>query len=84
MVERLRLEWTPEAGLPASRGRLVFTEGTDEEFLDVFRRIAVGSLDGETRRNLVAMGPGRLPDRPDPADLVGAGAGSRLMKPPAS
>ncbi|MER7824832.1 dihydrofolate reductase family protein [Streptomyces sp. NPDC096097] len=56
VVERLRLEWTPEAGLPASRGRLVFTEGTDEEFLDVFRRIAVGSLDGETRRNLVAMG----------------------------
>ncbi|MFF2401655.1 dihydrofolate reductase family protein [Streptomyces goshikiensis] len=56
VVERLRLEWTPEAGLPASRGRLVFTEGTDEEFLDVFRRIAVGSLDGETRRNLVERG----------------------------
>ncbi|MFE2474942.1 dihydrofolate reductase family protein [Streptomyces sp. NPDC059389] len=57
VVERLRLEWTPEAGIPASSGRLVFTEGTDEEFLDVFRRIAVGSLDGETRRNLEAMGP---------------------------
>ncbi|MFI5669902.1 dihydrofolate reductase family protein [Streptomyces sp. NPDC051704] len=57
VVERLRLEWTPEAGLPASSGRLVFTEGTDEEFLDVFRRIAVGSLDGETRRNLATMGP---------------------------
>ncbi|MFJ3202517.1 dihydrofolate reductase family protein [Streptomyces sp. NPDC086989] len=56
VVERLRLEWTPEAGLPASSGRLVFTEGTDEEFLDVFRRIAVGSLDGETRRNLALMG----------------------------
>ncbi|GAB7188542.1 dihydrofolate reductase family protein [Kitasatospora sp. Ki12] len=56
VVERLRLEWTPEAGLPAGSGRLVFTEGTDEEFLDVFRRIAVGSLDAETRRNVALMG----------------------------
>ncbi|MFD8781746.1 GNAT family N-acetyltransferase [Kitasatospora sp. NPDC059599] len=56
VVERLRLEWTPEAGLPTAGGRLVFTEGTDEEFLDVFRRIAVGSLDGETRRTLALVG----------------------------
>ncbi|MEV7414821.1 GNAT family N-acetyltransferase [Streptomyces sp. NPDC089919] len=56
VVERLRLEWTPEAGVPAAGGRLTFTEGTDEDFLDVFRRIAVGSLDGETRRNLELMG----------------------------
>lgn len=55
-VERLRLEWTPDAGLPAAGGRLTFTEGSDEEFLDVFRRIAIGSLDGETRRNVAAMG----------------------------
>ncbi|WP_405016017.1 dihydrofolate reductase family protein [Kitasatospora sp. NBC_00070] len=56
-VERLRLEWTPDDGLPTAGGRLTFSEGTDEEFLDVFRRIAVGSLDGETRRNLALMGP---------------------------
>ncbi|WP_411104841.1 GNAT family N-acetyltransferase [Streptomyces sp. cmx-4-9] len=55
-VQRLRLEWTPDAGLPAPSGRLTFTEGTDEDFLDVFRRIAVGSLDGETRRNLALVG----------------------------
>ncbi|MFI6849344.1 dihydrofolate reductase family protein [Kitasatospora sp. NBC_00085] len=55
-VERLRLEWTPDAGLPASSGRLTFTEGSDEEFLDVFRRIAEGSLDAETRRNVASMG----------------------------
>ncbi|MFK0046024.1 GNAT family N-acetyltransferase [Streptomyces sp. NPDC090741] len=55
-VERLRLEWSPDAGVPAPSGRLTFTEGTDEEFLDVFRRIAVGSLDGETRRNLARIG----------------------------
>ncbi|MEU4333839.1 GNAT family N-acetyltransferase [Micromonospora lupini] len=56
-VERLRLEWTPEIGVPAASGRLVFSEGSDEEFLDVFRRIAVGSLDLETRRNLAVKGP---------------------------
>lgn len=55
-VERLRLEWSPGAGVPRSRGRLTFDEATDEEFLEVFRRIAQGSLDGETRRNLAAKG----------------------------
>ncbi|GAA2352628.1 GNAT family N-acetyltransferase [Nonomuraea africana] len=55
-VERLRLEWTPEIGVPESKGRLRFAEASDEEFLDVFRRIAVGSLDAETRRNVATMG----------------------------
>ncbi|GAA4562500.1 hypothetical protein GCM10023193_29000 [Planotetraspora kaengkrachanensis] len=55
-VERLRLEWTPAAGVPASSGRLTFAEASDEEFLEMFRRIAQGSLDNETRRNLTAMG----------------------------
>ncbi|WP_308294527.1 GNAT family N-acetyltransferase [Streptomyces sp. RKAG290] len=55
-VERLRLEWTPGTGLPAVNGSLVFAEASDEEFLRVFQQIAVGSLDGETRRNLAAKG----------------------------
>ncbi|HVK25372.1 MAG TPA: GNAT family N-acetyltransferase [Actinokineospora sp.] len=55
-VERLRLEWTPEAGVPESAGRLTFAPASDAEFLDVFERIAVGSLDDETRRNLEALG----------------------------
>ncbi|MFE3454744.1 GNAT family N-acetyltransferase [Nonomuraea sp. NPDC059194] len=58
-VERLRLEWTPDIPVPASSGRLRFTEATDEEFLEVFRRIAVGSLDAETRRNVAALGAER-------------------------
>ena len=55
-VERLRFEWTPDLGVPASGGRLVFADASDEEFLEVFRRIAEGSLDAETRRNLATKG----------------------------
>ncbi|HET6861336.1 MAG TPA: GNAT family N-acetyltransferase [Streptomyces sp.] len=55
-VERLRLEWTPGAGVPASSGRLAFSEGSDDEFLRVFQQIAVGRLDRETRRLLAAKG----------------------------
>lgn len=59
-LERLRYEWTPEAGVPAASGRLVFRpEPDDERFLAVFRRLAVGSLDVTTRRNVAALGPDR-------------------------
>ncbi|MFG2666320.1 GNAT family N-acetyltransferase [Streptomyces sp. NPDC048387] len=63
-IERLRYEWTlpqlppggpPAAGTPAPTGGLVFREGTDEEFLDVFARLAHGSLDLATRHALEAM-----------------------------
>ncbi|MBW5484194.1 GNAT family N-acetyltransferase [Streptomyces bambusae] len=55
-VERLRLEWTPQCGLPTGTGRLVFHEGSDEEFLEAFRRVSLGSLDQETIRNLAREG----------------------------
>ncbi|MEU9459119.1 GNAT family N-acetyltransferase [Streptomyces sp. NPDC048312] len=55
-VERLRLEWTPDRGLPRAGGELTFAPGPDEEFLRLFRRTAVGSLDDETRRSLAAKG----------------------------
>ncbi|MGW7265128.1 GNAT family N-acetyltransferase [Streptomyces sp. NPDC054842] len=51
-IERLRYEWTPAAGVPESAGRLVFREGTDEEFLDAFVRLSAGSLDLHTRNEL--------------------------------
>ncbi|MBF6055442.1 GNAT family N-acetyltransferase [Streptomyces eurocidicus] len=55
-VERLRYEWTPEAGVPEPTGRLVFSpEPDDERFVEVFRRIAAGSLDVATRRELATM-----------------------------
>ncbi|MBQ1022595.1 GNAT family N-acetyltransferase [Micromonospora sp. D93] len=55
-VERLQFEWAPADGLPPAAGRLRFTEASDEEFLAVFRRIAEGSLDAQTRANLAAKG----------------------------
>ena len=56
-VQRLQFEWAPDAGVPAKSERLIFTpEPDDEVFLEVFRHIAHGSLDAETRRNLAANG----------------------------
>jgi hypothetical protein len=57
-VERLQYQWTPAAGVPAPSGRLVFRPGQDEEFLAVFRRVAVGSLDIQTRREVATIGAG--------------------------
>ncbi|MFF3214773.1 GNAT family N-acetyltransferase [Streptomyces sp. NPDC002886] len=51
-IERLRFEWTPAAGTAEPTGRLVFREGTDEEFLDAFVRLAHGSLDLHTQNEL--------------------------------
>ncbi|MET9319888.1 GNAT family N-acetyltransferase [Streptomyces sp. NPDC003038] len=54
-IERLRYEWTPAAGTPEPTGRLVFREGTDEEFLNAFVRLSAGSLDLHTRTELRSM-----------------------------
>ncbi|MFD9574495.1 GNAT family N-acetyltransferase [Streptomyces sp. NPDC059982] len=54
-TERLRYEWTPAAGTAAPTGRLVFREGTDEEFLEAFARLSRGSLDLNTRSELATM-----------------------------
>ncbi|MEU3451909.1 GNAT family N-acetyltransferase [Streptomyces thermolilacinus] len=59
-VERLRYEWTPEAGVPEPATRLVFRPDTDDEaFLDAFKQIAVGSLDVATLRELPVLGADR-------------------------
>ncbi|MFJ7591636.1 hypothetical protein ACIQZO_30525 [Streptomyces sp. NPDC097617] len=62
-IERLRYEWTPDAGTAGPTGRLVFREGTDEEMLDAFARLSRGSLDVTTQqeleRRLVLEAPSR-------------------------
>ncbi len=59
-LERIRFEWTPDAGLPRPSGRLAFRpEPDDDVFLDVFRQIAVGSLDVMTRRAAGRLGADR-------------------------
>ncbi|WP_404958537.1 GNAT family N-acetyltransferase [Streptomyces sp. 147326] len=54
-IERLRYEWTAAAGTPEATGRLVFRDGTDEEFLDAFTRLSAGSLDLHTQTELRSM-----------------------------
>lgn len=54
VIERLRFEWTPEAGVPGPSERLVFRPASGEEFLAVFRRVAVGSLDVATQQDIAA------------------------------
>lgn len=59
-LERIRFEWEPDAGLPRSSGRLALRpEPDDDAFRDVFRQIAVGSLDVITRREVAALGADR-------------------------
>ncbi|MER7764046.1 GNAT family N-acetyltransferase [Streptomyces sp. NPDC097619] len=55
-VERLRLERPAGAPLPPAPARLSFREASDEEFLAVFKRLAVGTLDVRTRRELAVEG----------------------------
>ena len=55
-LERLRYEWTSDTGVKPP-GRLLFSaEPEDDVFLDVFRRVAVGSLDQETREGVAHFG----------------------------
>ncbi|MEU3309037.1 GNAT family N-acetyltransferase [Nocardiopsis sp. NPDC006832] len=58
--ERLRFEWTPDIEVADPEGRLVYTpEPDDEVFAEVFRRVAVDSLDFDTRQELLVMSPER-------------------------
>ena len=60
-LERLRYEWTPGRAVRLPRARLLTfrAEPDDAVFLDAFRRIAAGSLDVTTRRDVAALGAGR-------------------------
>lgn len=51
-LERRQVAWTPESGVPASSKRVAFRHGSDDEFIELFRQAARGSLDIETRQAL--------------------------------
>jgi RimJ/RimL family protein N-acetyltransferase len=56
-LERLRYEWTPQAGLPDRPGRLRFRpEPDDEVFVQLFRRVLAGTLDATSRLDAEAIG----------------------------
>ncbi len=54
-LERRQYAWTPANGVPPRSTRVWFREGSDEEFVELFREAACGSLDVETRRALETM-----------------------------
>lgn len=54
-LERRQYAWTPENEVPAASTRVAFRPGSDEEFVELFRQAARGSLDVETRRALESM-----------------------------
>ncbi|MDP4511261.1 GNAT family N-acetyltransferase [Nonomuraea turcica] len=57
-LERLRYEWTADEPVPEPSQRLVFRgDDDDEAFVAAFRRVAVGSLDYDTRQGLLTMDP---------------------------
>jgi ribosomal protein S18 acetylase RimI-like enzyme len=55
-TERISVAWTPDAGLPAPGHDLSFRSGDDDEFLDLFARVTVGSLDDHTRATVERLG----------------------------
>jgi ribosomal protein S18 acetylase RimI-like enzyme len=55
--ERRQQEWTHDYPVPQGSDRLHYAPASDDEFLDLFRRVAVGSLDVLTRRTLAELGP---------------------------
>ncbi|OIH98045.1 MULTISPECIES: N-acetyltransferase [unclassified Curtobacterium] len=54
-TERVSVAWTPDRGVPASSS-LRFRAGGDDEFGDLFARVAVGSLDAHTRASVEELG----------------------------
>lgn len=56
-IERRRFEWVDGWPLPERRARLRFLPAGDGAFLAAFRRVAEGSLDLHTLREVAARGP---------------------------
>ena len=54
-LERRQYAWTSAAGLPAESSRVEFRSGQDEEFVELFGRVARETPDVETRRALESM-----------------------------
>ncbi|MEU4471464.1 GNAT family N-acetyltransferase [Micromonospora sp. NPDC023888] len=57
-VERLRLQWRPDSGLPAPDPRLAFRPALDtDELVALMTRALAGTLDAHSRTDLARMSP---------------------------
>ncbi|WIE71793.1 GNAT family N-acetyltransferase [Curtobacterium sp. MCJR17_020] len=55
-TERVSVAWTPDRGMPVPSS-LRFRAGDDDEFVDLFARVSVGSLDAHTVASVDELGP---------------------------
>lgn len=56
LVERLRLQWAPAAGVPAASARLLFRQVASEgELVELMTDVLDGTLDAHSRRDLATM-----------------------------
>jgi hypothetical protein len=61
VVERLRLEWKAEAGVPAADARLTFRDfESDDELLELTTRVLAGTLDAHSREQLGQASPSEV------------------------
>lgn len=86
-LERLRYEWTADAGVPIGQGRLAFRpEPDDEVFVNVLAEVLDGTLDATTRSEAARVGP-RQQARQDVAfyrdQMCGARSWWRIARTPA-
>lgn len=54
-TERVSVAWTPDRGVPVPSS-LRFRAGDDDEFVDLFARVSVGTLDAHTRASVEELG----------------------------
>jgi RimJ/RimL family protein N-acetyltransferase len=72
LVERLRLEWLPERGVPAARGRLSFRPVADRaELVGLMTQVVEGTLDAHSQAELTRMTPAEQAEQQYDEELLG-------------
>jgi GNAT superfamily N-acetyltransferase len=72
LVERLRLEWLPERGVPETKGRLSFRPVADRaELVGLMTQVVEGSLDAHTQVELRQLTPAEQAAQQYDEELLG-------------
>ncbi|GIF67927.1 N-acetyltransferase [Asanoa ishikariensis] len=72
LVERLRLEWLPSAGVPAAKGELAFRVPTGrDELVGLMTDVLEGTLDAHSQAELTRMKPAEQANQQYDEELLG-------------